>query len=213
VILDSLLLQATRSLPPATLEAYVQTLSLLFKFLLSSVPESSEGAWTSLAASMRKCRPEMRRMLAEVWGTTIRRFKQDQKLKVTEWMVDSLDSVADAVAWVYISSFQTTPPTLHTSTISLLELLWERSIVCKDFDEVSKLMRRVLTATMHYCTIETCAPLANFIVERIKAINSNLGSLESCHRSLQMAITVLAYRKGSKAQSVLSGVLTFCQLV
>ncbi|PVG02408.1 hypothetical protein CPB86DRAFT_577131 [Serendipita vermifera] len=205
VILGSLLLQATRSLPPATLETYVQSLSLLFKFILPSVPESTEATWTNLAATMRKCRPEMRRMLAEVWGVTIRRFKPEQKLKATEWMVESLDTVADAVAWVYISSFQSTAPTLHTSTIPLLELLWDRSMVCKDFESASQLMRRVLTATMHYCTIETCAPLANFIVDRIKAIKSGSESLEICHRCLQMSSTVLAYRKGSKAQSVLNG--------
>ncbi|KAG8869452.1 U3 snoRNP protein [Serendipita sp. 405] len=206
LILDTLLAQATRSLPPATLETYSQTLSTFLRQLLLPTPRLLKTFWTKLNNTIRKCRPDIRRILAEVWGAILRRLKTDQKREATELLVASLDTIQDAIALVYVNAFQSTSSTLHTSTVPLLELLIGQAIgVGEDrYEAIMKLLRRVLTATMHYCTIETFTAISDIIVARMQALPDPTTETEACCRTMEIALVVCAFRKGKRAESMLS---------
>ncbi|KAG8814140.1 U3 snoRNP protein, partial [Serendipita sp. 399] len=212
LVWETLLAQATRSLAPTTLETYSQTLSLFLRQLLLPTPHLLQTSWTHLRNTIRKCRPDVRRILAEMWGTILRRFKAEQKREATKLLIDSLDTTQDAVAWVYIYAFQSTSCTLHTSTIPLLELLVEEAVGAEEgeegYDAVRKLLRRVLTATMHYCTIETFTPIADFVVARVvQAMPPDPATeLEKrcTSRTLEIVLVVCAFRKGKRSENMLS---------
>jgi U3 small nucleolar RNA-associated protein 20 len=203
-IWDTLLAQATRSLPPAAFEVYVQTLSLFLKHLLLPSPEHCNLTWNKLSATIRKCRPDVRHKLAEVWGTIFRRLKTENRREITSLMLESLSTIQDAMAWIYITAFQSTSPMLHTSAVSLLDMLWDEALVAEDFEAVSRLLRRSLSATMHYCTIESFQPMAAMIATRVYALRGLHQDEEKCWRTMEIALVVYAFRKGGHARSMLN---------
>ena len=202
---NALLSQASRSLPPATLETYIQTLSLFLKYLLLPDPSNIAFTWHRLATTIKKCRPDVQRMLAEVWATVLRRLKAEARVEINMLIVEAVDTIPDAIAWMYISAFQTTSTTLHTSTIPLLTLLWDTSLRVDNNDAMFTLMRRVLSATMHYCSPESFRPIADLVVARIQTLCDTVVEDEHIHRTLQMALVATALRKGKKAESMFSG--------
>lgn len=204
-IWDALLSQAGRPLPPTTLETYIQTLSLFLKTLLLPNPSNLTPTWHKLELCIKKCRPDVQRMLAEVWATTLRRFKSDSRTEVTLLLVEALDSIQDAVAWIYISAFQTTSSILHTSTVPLLNLLWDASLKADSFDAIFTLMRRILNATMHYCSPESFRPIADLVTGRIQSLNESVVEEEGIHRTLRLTLVIAALRKGKKAESMFTG--------
>ncbi|KAG8824346.1 U3 snoRNP protein, partial [Serendipita sp. 399] len=211
LVWETLLAQATRSLAPTTLETYSQTLSLFLRQLLLPTPHLLQTSWTHLKNTIRKCRSDVRRILAEVWGALLRRFKAEQKQEATRLLIASLDTIQDAVAWVYIYAFQSTSCTLHTSTIPLLELLVGEAVDAEGqegYDAVRKLLRRVLTATMHYCTIETFNPISEFMVARVLQAMPPDPTTElekrCTSRTLEFALVVCAFRKGKRSENMLS---------
>lgn len=144
-------------------------------------------------------------MLSEVWGTTFRRLKAERRREVTTLLLEALSTTQDAVAWAYITAFQSTAPTLHTSAPGILDSLWDAALEVEDFDSASRLLRRVLTATMHYCTIESFQPLAKLVVSRIQAVCKEEKEHDKCKRVLDTSLVVCAFRKGKHAESMLTG--------
>lgn len=201
---DTLLAQATRSLPPAAFETYIQTLSLFLKHLLLPSPDNCKRTWIKLSDTMRKSRPDVRRKLAEVWGTALRRLKSETRREMTDLLLDSLNVIQDAVAWVYITAFQSTSSTVHTSAVSLLKMLWDSALTAEDFDAVSRLLRRILSATMHYCTIESFQTMANLVTTLIQTMRSTPQSEERNWRIMETTLVVCAFRKGRHAESMLN---------
>ena len=201
---NALLVQVTHPLPPSTLETYIETLSLFLKILLLPNPTNLASTWHAFVATIQKCRPNVQRMLAEVWATALRRLKGDSRVEMTTLLVEALDKVQDTVAWIYITAFQTTSATLHTSTIPLFSHLWDTSLQTKDYNATFTLMRRVLTATMHYCSPGSFAPISDFVVAQIQMLNDTVAN-ETAHRTLQMTLVIAALRKGKKAESMLTG--------
>ncbi|KIM31383.1 hypothetical protein M408DRAFT_7156 [Serendipita vermifera MAFF 305830] len=204
-IWNALLSQASRSLPPTTLETYIQTLSLFLKTLLLPEPSNIAFTWDQLAITIKKCRPDVQRILAEVWSTVLRRFKADTRAEATFMLVEALDSIPDAIAWVYISTFQTTGSILHTVTTPLLTLLLDSSLRADDFTPIFILVRRVLNATMHYSTPDSFRPVAEILVSRVQYLNYTAAEEEAIHRTLQITLVVASLRKGKKAESIFTG--------
>jgi U3 small nucleolar RNA-associated protein 20 len=202
---NALLSQASRSLPPGTLETYIQTLSLFLKHLLLPEPSNIALTWHKLATTIKRCRPDVQRMLAEVWATVLRRLKAEARVEMTMLLVEAVDALPDAIAWMCISAFQTTSTTLHTSTIPLLSLLWDTSLRVDNDEAMFTLMRRVLSATMHYCSPESFRPIAELVVARIQTLCDTIVEDEHIHRTLQMVLVVTALRKGKKAESMFPG--------
>lgn len=200
-IWDTLLAQATRLLSPSTLETYTQTLSACLKHLLLPTPSLASFTWDALSATMKKCRPDIRRLLAEVWGTTLRKFKSEQKRHATDALVGSLDTLSDTIAWIYITSVRSTSLTLHTAALPLLELLLENALVADDFEPIYKLVRRVLTATMHYCSVESFQPITNIFVSRIHALAEPFDEKRT-QRLLRISLVIFAFRKGKQAEAM-----------
>lgn len=84
----------------------LDTFSVLFKFLLVPSPELLllEETWEQLRATLRNCLPEIRRAMAEVWGTVLRRFKPVVREKAVRLLTSQVESVEDAAAWAIISA-------------------------------------------------------------------------------------------------------------
>ena len=204
-IWNALLSQATRSLPPTTLEVYIQTLSSFLKTLLLPKPSNLTVSWQTLASTIKKCRPDVQRMLAEVWATVLRRFKADARVEATTMLVQDLESIPDAIAWVYVSAFQTTSSTLHTSATPLLALLWDASLAADSFEAIFTLTRRVINATMHYCSTDSFRPISELVNTRVQALEEANMEEDHVHRTLQLTLVVAALRKGKKAESMFTG--------
>lgn len=144
-------------------------------------------------------------MLAEVWATVLRRLKPETRVEMNMLLVEAVDTIPDATAWMYISAFQTTSTTLHTSTTPLLSLLWDTTLRVDNNEAMFTLMRRVLSATMHYCSPESFRPISDLVVSRIQTLYDTIVDDEHVHRTLQMVLVVTALRKGKKAESMFSG--------
>lgn len=205
-ILDALLSEAPKSIPPAALSTYLATLALLFKQTLNAQPELHQSTWIRLSNALKKCRPDRQRIIAEVWGIVLRRMKTQQKGEAVELLVKSLESedrLEDVVAWVLIAAFQSTSETLHTSTTSLVGLLLDLTKSSREFESLSRLWRRVLAATMYYCTIDSFKPVADLFVSRISEMKNE--DEETISRILEITLIITAFRKGKKASSMFTG--------
>lgn len=120
-------------------------------------------------------------------------------------LVEAVDTIPEAIAWMCILAFQTTSTTLHTSTVPLFSLLWDTSLRVDNNEAVFTLMRRVLSATMHYCSPESFRPVAELVVTRVQMLCDTIVEEEPIHRTLQMTLVVAALRKSKKAESMFTG--------
>ena len=103
-ILQHLLDLLTRPISAQTLTALVETLSLLFRYLLIPAvnPELLDETWNKLRAILPKCLPEIQQTLAEVWAGVLRRLKAGSREKAVLLLAESAGDLADASAWVVI---------------------------------------------------------------------------------------------------------------
>ena len=100
-ILDALLQLLARSIPPEVLTTLLSTFAVVFKYLLDA---KLEETWKAIQYILPKCLAEIQRAFAEVWGAVLRRLKVAGREKAVLLMVQDLDRVDDAVAWVLVSA-------------------------------------------------------------------------------------------------------------
>ncbi len=112
---------APRKLSPQTLTSILQTLSSLFRYILIPTTGSNllpliKPSWQLLVNAMcgllrRKglgaSGEEIERMLAECWGSFIRRIKKDDaRSMAVSLLVEDLERCEGGVAWSFISALQ-----------------------------------------------------------------------------------------------------------
>ena len=103
-ILNHLLELLPRSIDAAALTALLETFSALFKFLL--VPsirlELLEETWNAVRLTLPRCLPEVKRAVAEVWGSVLRRLKTVPRARAVTLLAKDLEEVEDASAWAIV---------------------------------------------------------------------------------------------------------------
>jgi U3 small nucleolar RNA-associated protein 20 len=103
-LLNRLLRLLPRSISAAALTALLATFSSLFKHLLVPATESDflERTWKCVRTVLPECHPEVRRSMAEVWGSLLRRLGVSRREVAVEVMAHDLVGVEDACAWAYV---------------------------------------------------------------------------------------------------------------
>ncbi|KAL0565511.1 U3 snoRNP protein [Marasmius crinis-equi] len=98
------------------LNTFLSTLSSRFKYLVtpSTTPELLETIWPALRHTLPKYLPEIQRTITEVWGSVLRKLKENLKERAVVLIAEDLDGVDDAAAWSFVyackSVFQTVTP-------------------------------------------------------------------------------------------------------
>jgi U3 small nucleolar RNA-associated protein 20 len=200
-LLTVLLPLSTKSLAPEVLPIYLQTLSTLFKYLLLSQPDLLLSTWSSVQSTLRPCTLEMQRMLGEVVGTTIRKLKLEDRLRVVQLLVDEPDDLENAIAWVFVSATQSVSNTLHATAASFVTALLDRYLVSESYERSFKLLRRVLSSAMHHSTIESFASVVEAVVLKLEGIKA-AEQEEQLARMLEVVCVICAFKKG---KSMLDG--------
>ncbi|VDB91474.1 unnamed protein product, partial [Peniophora sp. CBMAI 1063] len=148
-----------RALPPDTLGTLLATLAALYKHLLvpstSNSPDLLQTTWNGLKEVLAsvKVHPETRRVLAEGWGTTLRRLKPPARTSAVELLLHSLaePGVEDFAAYTLVSACSSTSQALHSATSSILAPALSFHVAEGDGDGRSeRLLRRVATALAHH---------------------------------------------------------------
>ena len=105
-VLTQLLLLLPRPLSPTSLTALLATFSVLFKYLLVASGDTSllTKTWSCIKKALTACNPEVQRVMAEAWGSLLRRVKPSSRGFIIDCMVADLEAVEDACAWAIIFS-------------------------------------------------------------------------------------------------------------
>lgn len=105
-LLETLLAPLPRSQSAETLTVLLATLSSFFKELLGSSTQRLEETWAALTSALIKCNPEVRRAVAEVWATTLRRCKGKMRDAAVAIILRDLEVVQDSGAWIFVYAFK-----------------------------------------------------------------------------------------------------------
>ena len=203
-LLAALLPLSTKSLDPEVLPIYLQTVSTLFKHLLLPQPVLLPSTWSSVQSALRSCTLEMQRILGEVVGTTIRKLKLEDRLRVVQLLVDEQGDLESAIAWTFVSAAQSVSNTLHTTAPSFVTALLDRYLVSESHERLFRLLRRVLSSAMHHSTTESFTPVAEAVVLKLEEIKTAEHE-EQLARMLEVVCVICAFKKGNKAESMLDG--------
>ncbi|GJJ08423.1 hypothetical protein Clacol_002639 [Clathrus columnatus] len=148
------------------LTTLLTTLTLLFKHLLKLTVPEIEETWHLFAATLVKCNHEVQRALSEVWGSLMRRLKGDTRRQVCQIMLQNLQTLRDAITWVFVYAFQSVARTLHTCTAPLFEDLLSLHI-SDDGGHSAILLKRIITALTHHCEKpEQFLPFADVLISK-----------------------------------------------
>ncbi|KAG6897519.1 hypothetical protein C0992_000745 [Termitomyces sp. T32_za158] len=207
-ILTNLLKVLTRSMSAPILTVLLETFSVLFRFLLVPLPELLEGTWEQVRTTLKDCSPDIRRAMAEVWGTILRRFKPTAREKAVKLLMVHVESVEDAAAWAIVSACKSVSQTLHTATPSIFSPLLEAHLASECPETTYILIRRTLTALIHHVKNSSAfAPLADILIQRFTATIANLtaspftpsdDTIECVRKMLEIMSIPSAVRQGSR---------------
>ncbi|KAG6885913.1 hypothetical protein C0993_007931 [Termitomyces sp. T159_Od127] len=213
-ILTNLFKLLPRLLSAPVLSGLLETFSVLFKFLLVPCPELLEETWEQLRTTLKSCLPEIRRTMAEVWGTILRRLKPAARDKAVKLLMTHIESVEDAAAWAIISACKSVSQTLHTTTTSIFSSLLEAHLASECPETTYTLIRRTLTALIHHVKNSSAfAPLADLLVQRFTMMVVNLtassfkpsnDTIEYARKMLDILSIPSAVRQGSRLAPTLT---------
>lgn len=103
-LLQRLLKLLPRSISAPALTALLETLSVIFKFLLvSSIRlDLLDATWPLIRNVLPKCVSEIQRAVAEVWGSIIRRLKLAARERAVRLVAETADGLEDASSWIIV---------------------------------------------------------------------------------------------------------------
>jgi hypothetical protein len=103
-LLNRLLKFLPTSLSPAALTALSETFASLFKYILvpSVDPSLLEQSWECIRCILPKCIPDIQRVMAEVWGSLLRRLRQSTREKAVTSMASDIKGIEDTCAWALV---------------------------------------------------------------------------------------------------------------
>ncbi|GJE97349.1 DRIM domain-containing protein [Phanerochaete sordida] len=193
-VLDRLLKLLPRTLAAEVLKILLDTFSVLFKYV--GIPaDAVEETWAAFAEVLPKCDPEVQRVVAELWGTTIRRLKAAAREQCALSIVTSAS--ADVSSWVFVSACKSVSQTLHTTTPSLAAPLLRHYLTCEDLEVPFTVLRRLLTALAHHCkTAEQFSPLSDLLTEQLTSAPKE--DTEQLRRLLEIVTVPCSVRQGSR---------------
>ncbi|KAF5369330.1 hypothetical protein D9758_002676 [Tetrapyrgos nigripes] len=200
-LLDHLLQLAPRSISAKALTALLSTLSSLFKYLLIPTADVKllEQSWDALRRTIPKCLPEVQRMLAEVWGSVLRKLKASMREEAVLLIARDLEKIEDAGAWCFVSACKSVSQSLHTVTITLVGPLIKYYLICDNLDDTYTLIRRVLTAFIHHVKgPEQFSSVADLVVQALNTNTIGTETEELLSRALELAALVASVRNGSR---------------
>ena len=116
-----------RRTTPEVLSAILASLLSIFKHVMvPSVPNTSESnisatTWTLLSSTLVKCNSEIRRAVAEVWSSVLRRLKRNDRQRCIELMMSSARTLNDFIAWslVFAAKVRWSSPILSWSALNV----------------------------------------------------------------------------------------------
>ena len=108
-ILEVLLASLSRSLSAETLTVLLASLSSFFKHLLAPCPELLPDTWSIIISTLRRCNPEIQRAVADVWAFVLRWCKGDVREAAVALILQDVETIADASAWMFIYAFKVCP--------------------------------------------------------------------------------------------------------
>jgi U3 small nucleolar RNA-associated protein 20 len=84
--------------------ALLASFSALFKHILipSGQLQLAEQTWACFREILPKCNPEVQRATAEVWGTTLRKFKSTDRTPLVNLLITDLTGIEDMSAWTFV---------------------------------------------------------------------------------------------------------------
>ncbi|KAG8958312.1 U3 snoRNP protein [Tulasnella sp. 419] len=202
----------SRSLTPETLTTLLSTLSSLFRYILSSSPQLLPTSFHAIRLAMIDSRAkvgggvageELQRMIAEVWGSVLRKVKSAHREQAIRLLADGLEGCEEGTAWCLIYAAKAPSHSIHPSTPLLFQPLIDIYLSSDDADRIFILLRRFLTSMIHHTSdAQGFSPLSNAIIERYKAEIQTTSSDSSFQRVLELLWRVLAtvcsVRKGSR---------------
>ena len=214
-MLDNLLALLLRSLSSATLTALLESLSVLFKYIL--IPSDTiQDAWSRFCDVLQKCNPEVQRAVAELWGNTLRRMKLSSREACVVKIVS--EGSQDVGAWVLVTACkvrriahhlsgwvtqiytQSVSQTLHTTTKSLFIPVVRHYLTSEDHDHIYTVLRRSLTALAHHCkTPEQYSPAVESFIEEF--VSAERQDVERLRRLLEILTVPCSVRQGARLTS------------
>ena len=108
-ILEVLLASISCSLSAETLTVLLASLSSFFKHLLVPCPELLPDTWSIIISTLQRCNPEIQRAVAEVWAFVLRRCKGNVREAAVALILQDVETIADASAWMFIYAFKVCP--------------------------------------------------------------------------------------------------------
>ncbi|OAX32581.1 hypothetical protein K503DRAFT_870071, partial [Rhizopogon vinicolor AM-OR11-026] len=204
-LLQILLRLIPRPISASSLTALLTTLSGIFKYLLvpSIKLDLLDQTWASFHAVLPSCSPEVQRAAAEVWGSVLRRLKTVARQRAVVLMVQNLEGVEDASAWMVVFACKSVSQTLHTSAGSLISSLIDCHLTSDNARLSYTLLRRVLTALVHHCNgSEQFSVVACLVVDRFCTLSQAEDlNHQQLQRAMQITSVVCAVRQGSRLSS------------
>ncbi|KZO93884.1 hypothetical protein CALVIDRAFT_600365 [Calocera viscosa TUFC12733] len=194
-ILDSLLARLNSKLPQKTLQALLNALSSLFKYLLvpSTASPILQETWTKIAAVLREG-GEIARVVSEVWGKVIRRLKSAEREVLVESMLGE-QGVEFYVAMALVEGMKSPNHGHPPSAPSLLRFILSYLSSHPDSETLLLTLKRVLTALLHHSTPTHFAPLMDALLD-----SRDLFTGDSVKAWMTVIRVPLAVRKGARLQ-------------
>ncbi|KAJ3554433.1 hypothetical protein NM688_g3115 [Phlebia brevispora] len=183
-VLSCLLKLLPRSLLAETLTTLLETFTNLFKYV--TIPsDGMSDAWSSFASVLPRCDPEVQRVVAELWGSSLRRMKSAARQSCVTSIATS--ATPDVGAWCFVSACKSVSQTLHTVTPTIFAPLLRAYIGAEDPNPSFMVARRVLTALIHHCKgSEQFAPISDILVDELT--KSTREDTEALRRLLEVIV-------------------------
>jgi U3 small nucleolar RNA-associated protein 20 len=88
------------------LTALLASFSSLFNHVLNSTEEPGliQRTWHHFRDILPKCNTEVRRATAEVWGTSLRKFKLLAREVLVKLLLNDFNLIEDMCAWIFVVS-------------------------------------------------------------------------------------------------------------
>ncbi|TCD65551.1 U3 snoRNP protein [Steccherinum ochraceum] len=209
-LLDRLLSLLPRSLSAPTLSTLLESFSAVFKYVVIPT-EAAEETWSLFADVIPKCNPEVQRMVAEMWGSMLRRMKVSAREACSVAIVSASDP--DVGAWTMVSACKSVSQTLHTTTASMFPPVIRHYLDCEDPQTSFTVLRRSFTALAHHCkNPEQYTPTVEYAIQQL--VSADHGETERSRRLLELLTVPSSVRQGSRlSQQQLSTLVTQLQSV
>lgn len=120
-ILSRLVAFLPRRISADALTALLASFSALFKHVLIPAGESKlvEQTWSRFKEVLPKCNAEVQRATAEVWGTTLRKFKLPVRATLVQLLASDITQIEDTCAWIFAIACKVRSPVFQNSTQKL----------------------------------------------------------------------------------------------